>query len=138
MSKAKETERAEAIEVLRKHLRPGDTVHTIVRHASRSGMWRSISAIVETSDGPWDASGFVARAIDAKFDRKNGGVKMGGCGMDMGFALVYNLSRVMWPEGHRCAGKRCGSNEHFNPPYPKRDGRSKHKDGGYALHQRWL
>ena len=133
------TERTEAIETLRAHLRPGDTVQTILRHVSRSGMTRSISTILIGKDGtPWDVSGLVARATGSTFDRDRGGVKVQGCGMDMGFSLVYDLSRTLWPDGHRCAGKRCRSNDHSNPPYPKPDGRSKHTDGGYALRQVWL
>jgi len=128
----------EAIEQLREMLKPGDTVHTILRHVSRSGMARSISAIVMEKGEPLDISWLLARAGLGTFDRKNDGVKVGGCGMDMGFHLVYNLSWTLWPNGHRCAGKRCQSNDHSNPPHPKRDGRMKHRDGGYALSHRWL
>ena len=41
----KEKERDEARERLLEMLRPGDTVHTILRHVSRSGMSRSISPV---------------------------------------------------------------------------------------------
>jgi hypothetical protein len=39
--------------------------------------------------------------------------------MDMTFAIVYSLSRAMFPNGHRCNGvstgaKRCPSNDHAN------------------------
>ena len=27
------------------------------------------------------------------------GIKMSGCGMDMGFAMVYSLGSVLWPKG---------------------------------------
>ena len=128
----------EAVEQLRAMLRPGDTVYTVLRHVSRSGMLRSISAVVVEKGQPRDISWLVAKAGIGTFDRKNDGVRVGGCGMDMGFDLVYNLSRTLWPNGHRCAGKRCRSNDHSNAPYPNRDGRSKHRDGGYALSQRWL
>ena len=127
-----------AIAQLRERLKPGDTVYTILRHVSRSGMSRSISAVVIEKGEPRDISWLVARAGIGAFDRKNDGVRINGCGMDMGFHLVYSLAWTVWPDGHRCAGKRCQSNEHSNPPHPKRDGRRKHKDGGYALSQRWL
>lgn len=125
----------EAIEQLRAILRPGDTVHTILRHVSQSGMTRAISVILTDKNGPRDISWLVAQAGLGRFDRKNDGVRVSGCGMDMGFHLVYGLARTLWPNGHRCAGKRCKSNDHSNT---KRDGRSKHHDGGYALDQRWL
>ena len=85
-----------------------------------------------------DMSGTVARAIGETFDREYGGVKVGGAGMDMGFHLVYVLSRELYGSGYQCVGERCPSNEHVNPG-PLRnvyDGRT-HKDG-YALRHRWL
>lgn len=41
----KAQERQEAIERLREILKPGDTVYTIIRHVSRSGMQRSIQLL---------------------------------------------------------------------------------------------
>jgi hypothetical protein len=58
---------------------------------------------------------------------------MGGAGMDMGFALVYNLSRSLYPNGFDCIGESCPSNDHVNGY-----NRSHHADGGYALQQSWL
>lgn len=128
-----------AREELRRILRPGRIVYTVLRHVSRSGMSRSISVVVANKrDELSDVSWLVARAGLGKFDRRHDGVKVNGCGMDMGFHLVYSLSRVLYPNGHRCAGKRCQSNDHSNPPHPPRDGRRKHRDGGYALDHRWL
>ena len=69
----------------------------------------------------------------------DGAVKITGTGiMDMGFALVYDLSRTLYPDGFECIGKdaQCPSNDHSNGDrnYAKHN----HKDGGYALRQRWL
>ena len=139
MTKAQKAEQAEAIEHLREILKPGDTVHTILRHVSRSGMSRSISCIILDKDGPHEIDWLVRRALDMKFDRTNGGLKVGGCGMDMGFSLVYNLSRMLFQGRFPCAGKNCPSNDHNNPPYLKRrKGGRQHSDGGYALSHRWL
>jgi hypothetical protein len=90
LSKAKRAEQAEAIEKLRIMLPPGSMVKTILRHCSRSGMSRSISPIVNGEDVGY----LVALAIDERRDPKNGGIKLGGCGMDMGFQLVYLLART--------------------------------------------
>lgn len=38
----------------------------------------------------------VAKAIGARQAKKGDGIIMGGCGMDMGFALVYELSQVLY------------------------------------------
>ena len=103
-------------------------------------MSRSISCVVTVEGEPFDVSWAVARVLDEPMDRKQGGLKVSGCGMDMGFHVVYSLSRSLWPNGFRCSGekRRCGSNDHSNSPYPKRDGRTKHSDGGYALDHQWL
>lgn len=131
-------EQAEALGELRNILPPGSTVSTILRHVSSSGMSRSISPIICTDDGPWDLTFLAVRAGVGKFDPKNGGVKMSGCGMDMGFALVYGLSRMMYPEGHPCTGDRCPSNDHSNGDRDYTPGHVVHRDGGYAVKQRWL
>ena len=140
MTKAEQAGRDEAIEELREILKPGDTVHTILRHVSRSGMQRSISCVIQGDEGPYEIDYLVRRASVLKFDRANGGLKIGGCGMDMGFAIVYNLSRTLFQGHFPCAGKNCPSNDHSNPPYPKRRKGSprQHSDGGYALNHRWL
>jgi len=113
----------EAIKVLGDDLKPGDTVNTILRHVSRSGMSRSISML----NGDSDITYFAALAMGEKIDQKNGGIKIGGCGMDMGFALVYNLGYCLFPEGFKVEGT--GRNA---------DKSGWDKDGGYALKQRWL
>jgi hypothetical protein len=137
----KEAERQKAIEELKKHIKPGDTLHTVVRHVSRSGMSRVID-VYKLVDG--DALRFswsVADAIGEPYDRKFEGVKVGGCGMDMGFHVVYNLSRVLFPDGFDCVGKDCPANDHTNRYHFEKEGKEvpkHHVDGGYALRQRWL
>lgn len=46
MTKEQEAERAAAIAKFRELVEPGDTLYTILRHVSRSGMQRSISVVV--------------------------------------------------------------------------------------------
>lgn len=128
----------EARDQLRAMMPPGTTVRTILRHASRSGMTRAISPIIDGED----VSYLVARAGIGTFDRRWGGIKMTGTGMDMGFALVYEIARALYPKGHQCTGDRygdrdCPSNDHSNERTPDHTARW-HSDGGYALKQRWL
>ena len=65
-----------------------------------------------------------------------------GCGMDMGFELVYNLGYALWPNGYTCTGdskefgKRCRSNEHSNGDRNYQP--HHHTDGGYAFRQEWI
>lgn len=109
---------------LLKWLKPGDTVHTVLRHVSSSGMSRRISVIVTTPDGPLDVSGYVAQVLDMRRNDRDGSIVAGGCGMDMGFSIVYNLGYHLWPKGTA-------------EPHGKRNGEPD-SDGGYALKHRWL
>lgn len=163
MTRKDKVERQEAIERLREEIKPGDKIYTILRHRSRSGMQRSISLIQIDAQGTtreWDY--LAARAMGDRIDNVNGGIKVGGCGMDMGFHLVYNLGRTLFPEGFGCVGAgegeegnqrgRCRSNDHSNgdrdyTPHghrgPRYDGSKEslshwHRDGGYALVHAWL
>ena len=143
MTKKQTADQEEARAQLREILKPGDTVSTVLRHVSSSGMSRSISPVICGEDGPTDLTWLVVRALGDRFDQKNGGIKVGGCGMDMGFHLVYNLSYTLFPDGFSCIGDggdkwgaRCPSCDHSNgdrdyTPHT-------HTDGGYALRHRWL
>ena len=121
---------------LRVILKPGDTVYTILRHVSRSGMMRHISTVVKREDGLRDISFLTAKAMGFTINRDTGGVKCGGCGMDMGFHLVYELSATLFPDGFGCVGEQCPSNDHSNGDrvYTPHH----HSSGGYALSHRWL
>ena len=134
-TRAQLAERAEAVERLHKILAPGDTVHTILRHVSRSGLMRHVSVIKVGSDGPNDISWLVGRVLGEK-RAEDGGVKISGAGMDMGFELVYCLSSALWPQGFECAGERCDSNDHTNGDRNRVP--HHHGDGGYALRQKWM
>jgi len=114
-----------ACNTLRKLLKPGMTVYTILNHKSTSGMSRCISLAVGGENGEiikldW----WVAKAMKTKTDNKHGGIKVGGCGMDMGFDLVYRLGYTLWPTG-------------TDKPHGSRNGKAD-SDGGYALKQAWL
>jgi hypothetical protein len=136
-----DAEKTEAIERLLQAVEPGDTVYTIARHVSRSGMQREISLVaidrsvivlpVESRDGIamigrealTTIDHWVARALGYRIG-KHGGIVVGGCGMDMGFHLVYNLGRTLWPNG-------------TSKPHGRRNGQPD-SEGGYALNHGWL
>jgi len=135
------TEQREAVDQLRAILPPGSTVHTVLRHVSRSGMSRSISLVVCDNGEPSDITWLAVRAGLGRFDRDRGGIKVAGCGMDMGFSLVYDLGRTIYPDGHCCSGPDCPSNDHSNGDRTYNgngDWTHTHADGGYALRHRWL
>lgn len=134
----KEKQQAEAITRLREWIKPGDTIHTILRHVSKSGMFRIIELVKIDSDGSVKAIGWnAADAMGDKYDRERDGIRVSGCGMDMGFHLVYNLARTLFPD-FRCIGKDCPSNDHSNERTRNYCKGRKHSDGGYALKHRWL
>lgn len=135
--KTTKAEQAEAREYLQGLLKPGDTVHTILKHVSKSGMSRVIQLIVIKDNRPIDISWNAAKLLEG-YDENHEGCKAGGCGMDMGFHLVYNLGWALFHDGYQCPGAACVSNDHSNSPYPARDGSLYHKDGGYALNQHWM
>lgn len=109
--KTTKTERDQAIERLREWFPKGSTVYTILRHVSRSGMQRTIGLV--SLRGQEDGRETNPNAVDIRhpnyaasevlgytLDKQREGVKVGGCGMDMGFAVVYDLARVLYDDGY--------------------------------------
>ncbi len=119
-TKGKARIREAALQYLRDNLKPGDTVYCILRNVSRSGMSRQIDFYME---GMRCISGSIAEALDYP-QAQHGALKVGGCGMDMGFSVVYNLGATLWPNG-------------TPKPHGTRNGELD-TDGGYALKHRWL
>lgn len=146
MTKYSKQEIDDAREMLLSYLQPGDTVYTSLEHVSKSGMSRVIQLHIfrpdkYAGDDPRNPTHFVlgwnaARVLGMSWDNTRDGIKVGGCGMDMGFHLVYSLAHALWPDGFDCIGERCPSNDHSNGD---RDySPHHHSDGGYALNQRWI
>lgn len=133
MATKKERERAEAINELREILRPGDTVYTILRHVSKSGMSRDISILIVRNGEHQHLNFVAAKAMGDRLVRSNGydAIRCGGCGMDMGFNLVYNLGRALFPDGYVPADT--GARARNGRPDTEKD-----TDGGYALRHQWL
>lgn len=152
----------EALAKLREWIKPGDTVYTILRNVSRSGMSREIGVVLLRDGTDLHPNWSVARVLGERLGKRDG-IIVGGCGMDMGFHLVYSLSSAMFPKGYGCIGKECRSNDHVNGDRdytPHKAGEPRfakdakygdaplswakagavhwHRDGGYALQHRWL
>jgi len=156
MTKKQETERdaTENLDTLRAWLPPGTMVWCVLRHRSSSGMSRSISFHTVEAGDIRDITYRAARVLGYKMDEKHGGLRVSGCGMDMGFHCVYSLARALYPNGHGCTGERCPSNAHSNgdrdyrPHEETRQAETPagtwtafshwHADGGYALRSTWL
>lgn len=119
-----QSQRQEALDALRAILKPGDTVYTVLRHRSASGMTRTIALCVIRDNEPRWFTYWLPFIGIGKRDDKHEGVKVEGCGMDMGFHVVYRLGQELWPDG-------------TPEPHGIRNGEPD-TSGGYALKHRWL
>jgi hypothetical protein len=100
-AKQKEHDKSWALYIL-KDIKPDTVIYTMVKHVSSSGMSRDISLYYVSEGRICDISYYVAAALGNQ-RAKNGAVKISGCGMDMGFSLVYDLSSVLF-QGQDRAG----------------------------------
>jgi len=101
-------------------------LYTILRHVSNSGMFRLISVFTIVDNKPVILDWYIDNLGLYKRDGKREGLRISGCGMDMGFDVVYNLGRFLFPNGD---GKTVtGRNGDKKPE----------TDGGYLLNQKWI
>lgn len=103
-------------QLLTHYLTEGDTVYTVLRSVSSSGMSRTMSLKVAKDGKILDLTYYAAAVLDYPLVEVNGSraLRVGGCGMDMGFHIVYSLSSVLF----RKAGESA--------------------DSGYLLKHSWL
>lgn len=127
MTKQKQAERLESIKALKKYLRPGKQVYTIVTHVSRSGMSRTIRLYTVRAGELVEITWHVSKILGWRNTDK--GLLVQGCGMDMGFHTVYSLGYSLYPKGFKLAKNQYGRNG---------DTSGYDKDGGYALKQVWM
>jgi hypothetical protein len=97
---AKEAERNKAIISLKNYLRPGTTVYTVLRSVSASGMSRTLDLYVVINSEIVRITWRVAEALDARYDQKRQALRVSGCGMDMGWHCIYNLSHLILGNGY--------------------------------------
>lgn len=96
---AKQLDRDYAIEQLLTHyVSAGDTVYSILRKVSSSGMTRHYSLVVARNGKIDDITYYAAKAIGWTLVESTGhrAIKVQGCGMDMSFHLVSTLSAVLF------------------------------------------
>ena len=98
--KTTKEEKQKARESLTAWLKPTNTVFTILRHVSRSGMMRHISLLTFKNNQPILLDYNVSMLMEYPMAKKEG-LKVSGCGMDMGFHLVYELSYALFKDGYK-------------------------------------
>ena len=86
--------------LLKEYFPKGSTAYTILRKVSPSGMYRNISVHSIINDKPTWLSYHVARVTGFPYKDKTSAVGVGGCGMDMGFHMVYTLASVLYGDGY--------------------------------------
>jgi hypothetical protein len=121
-------EKQQAIDYLKTFLKPGSEVYTQVLHVSSSGMTREIKLLAVVDGQIRNISYKAAKVMQDKIGNHDG-IKISGCGMDMGFSLVYNLGRALFPDGFALPASKHGRNGNTS---------GHDTDGGYALTQRWI
>ena len=95
----KETEKKEAIEYIKKHIKKGDTLYTKIVKVSPSGMSRQITVLDIKDNTPSYWSYYVSKILGYTL-KDNGAIFVKGCGMDMGFHVVYSLSKTLFNDGY--------------------------------------
>lgn len=129
MTKAQIAQRAHDIEELRKIVKPGMTVYTQLKHVSRSGMYRVISLFVIADNRLIKIDHYACRLLEG-WDDRHQGCKTGGCGMDMGFHLVYNLGATLYPNAEE--------NKTFGVMTYRNGEQTPETSGGYLLKHSWM
>jgi hypothetical protein len=88
--------KSESLNRLREWMPKGSRVFTILRSVSKSGMQREIAVVVwlPGEDRPIHPNFHVSRALGLRFGKRESLV-LQGCGMDMGFELVYRLASAL-------------------------------------------
>lgn len=94
-------------------IKKGDKIYTVLRHCSRSGMQREIGLFVIRKNKLVNITYIASKILGNKIG-KHQGIIIKGCGMDMGFSIVYNLSISLF-----CPKK-------YN------------HDAAYSLHHEWI
>ena len=90
-------------QLLTHYLSEGDTVYTVLRSVSSSGMSRTISLKVAKEGKILDLTYYASIVLDWPLVEVNGSraLRVSGCGMDMGFHTVYELSSALFSGQNR-------------------------------------
>jgi hypothetical protein len=103
--KVSKEDKDSALGVLKSLLVKGDRVYGIVRSVARSGMSRTIDFYILKDNQPVYLTTYMSVVLSIP-QAKNGALRVAGCGMDMIFATVYELSMRLFSDGYWL---KCGS-----------------------------
>lgn len=114
--------RLQVISDLKNKIEPGSTVYIKVNHVSSSGMTRYMDFYFISENQLQKIN--HSMSVVLMWTHTDNGLKVKGCGMDMGLHSVYTLGRHLWPNG-------------TPKPHGSRNG-VPDSDGGYALQYSYL
>lgn len=150
-AKGAEICRQQTIEESKGLIKPGDTVYTLCESVPSFVTMRRIKCFIVVDGQIRDITYRVH--IVSGYHMDGGCLIVRGCGMDMGFSVVYDFSRNLYREGFGVEGKTANGKP-YRPATQKaakmavkrgvvfsgRNGNDSgwDNDGGYALKQSWL
>jgi len=94
-AKEKKIAKIEAVADLQAILPPGSEVYTLVTRVSASGMSRDIKVFMVFKGKITNITFHIARVLGYRQDEHTDALKVKGCGMDMGYHVVYSLSYAL-------------------------------------------
>lgn len=102
------------------------TIYCKVKHISRSGMYRLMDFYVSSKDGIQCINWYIEKLGTYKRKKNDYSIAVSGCGMDMGFAVVYDIGQTLYPNGdEKTITGRNGS-------------KTPETSGGYLLKHEWI
>lgn len=78
----------------------GETIYTVLRHVSRTGMTRWISVFAIRGGDLVNITRYVSEVTHFKYDDRRDALRVHGAGMDVGFHVVYELSYQLYDSGY--------------------------------------
>ena len=92
----KESARAYLLSIMERQEKP--TLYTSLKSVSSSGMSRDMKVLSALDGQILDLTYYVGKLGIGTIKERNGQrvIRVGGCGMDMGFHVVYSVSAVLY------------------------------------------
>jgi hypothetical protein len=92
----RESARAYLLSILNKQNKP--TLYTNLKSVSSSGMSRDMKVLAVVESEIVDITYYVGKLDIGTIKERNGQrvIRVGGCGMDMGFHVVYSVSSMLY------------------------------------------
>ena len=81
-------------------LKKDETVFTTTLHVSKSGMTRLIKFFVIRDNSPLYLTNTIIEKLGYKPNKHWDSIVVRGCGMDMGYHVVHNLSYALFGKGY--------------------------------------